>query len=80
MNLSNENLTEMLLKNHIDLSSVCSIITTASTLTPQKLLKQFTLLFALIELLNDKDLITIEELDEQKKQIAQCLVDKFVES
>lgn len=37
-------------------------------------------LYALIEILNEKGLLTIEELDERKKQVAERLVRKFVES
>lgn len=37
-------------------------------------------LYALIELLNEKGLLTIEELDGRKKQVAERLVKRFVES
>ena len=37
-------------------------------------------LYALIELLNEKEFISIEELDERKKQVAERLVRMFVES
>lgn len=46
----------------------------------KKTLESTSFLYALIELLNDKGLISIEELDERKKQIAKKLVEKFVES
>jgi len=42
-----------------------------------KLMESTSFLYALIELLNEKGLLTIEELDEQKKQIAERLVKKF---
>jgi Fe-S-cluster containining protein len=37
-------------------------------------------LYALIEIFNEKGLLTIEELDERKKQVAERLVRQFVES
>lgn len=46
----------------------------------KKTLEASSFLYALIELLNEKGLLTIEELDEKKKQVAQRLVKKFVES
>jgi Fe-S-cluster containining protein len=45
-----------------------------------KNLEVSSFLYALIELLNEKGLLTIEELDERKKQVAERLVKKFVES
>ncbi|MCD4737584.1 MAG: YkgJ family cysteine cluster protein [Bacteroidales bacterium] len=45
-----------------------------------KTLEAASFLYALIEILNEKGLFSIEELDERKKQIAQRLVNKFVES
>ena len=46
----------------------------------KKTLESTSFLYALIELLDDKGLITIEELDERKKQVAERLVQKFTES
>jgi len=45
-----------------------------------KNLEVSSFLYALIELLNEKGLLTIEELDERKKEVAQRLVKNFVES
>jgi Fe-S-cluster containining protein len=45
-----------------------------------KSLETSSFLYGLIELLNEKGLLTIEELDERKKQVAQRLVRNFVES
>jgi Fe-S-cluster containining protein len=45
-----------------------------------KTLEASSFLYALIELLDEKGLISIEELDERKKQVAKRLVEKFVES
>jgi len=43
-------------------------------------LEASSFLYALIELLSEKDILSIEELDERKKQVAHRLVNKFVES
>jgi len=45
-----------------------------------KTLEASSFLYALIELLNEKELISIEELDKRKNQIAERLVRKFVDS
>lgn len=45
-----------------------------------KTLEVASFLYALIELLNEKGLLTINELDERKKQVAERLVKKFIES
>lgn len=46
----------------------------------KKTLEAASFLYALIELLSEKGLISIEELDERKKQVSGRLVKKFVES
>jgi hypothetical protein len=45
-----------------------------------KTLEASSFLYALVELLNEKGILTIEELDERKNQVAQRLVKKFVQS
>lgn len=45
-----------------------------------KNLETSSFLFALIELLDEKGILTIQELDERKKKVAERLVKKFVES
>lgn len=45
-----------------------------------KTLESASFLYALIELLNEKGVLSIPELDERKKQVAERLVKKFVES
>jgi Fe-S-cluster containining protein len=45
-----------------------------------KTLEVASFLYALIEILDEKGLLSIEELDERKKQVASQLVQKFVES
>lgn len=46
----------------------------------RKTLEATTFLYALIGLLNEKGLLSIEELDNRKKQVAERLVRKFVKS
>ncbi|RMF94467.1 MAG: YkgJ family cysteine cluster protein [Candidatus Schekmanbacteria bacterium] len=46
----------------------------------KKVLESTSFLYALIELLNEKGLLSIEELDERKKQVAERLLKKFVDS
>jgi hypothetical protein len=46
----------------------------------KKTLESTSFLYALIELLSEKGLISIEELDRRKNQAAERLVKKFVES
>lgn len=45
-----------------------------------KTLESASFLYALIEILSEKGIITIEELDEKKKNVARRLADKFVKS
>ncbi|MCZ7362148.1 MAG: YkgJ family cysteine cluster protein [Candidatus Methanoperedens sp.] len=45
-----------------------------------KTLEAASFLYALIEILTEKGMLSIEELDERKKQVAERLVKKFVES
>jgi Fe-S-cluster containining protein len=58
-----------LLYNHTRINSITA-----------KNIEVSSFLYALIEILNEKGLLTIEELDERKKQVAERLVRKFVES
>jgi len=46
----------------------------------KKVLESSSFLYGLIELLSEKGMITIEELDERKKQVAERLLRKFTES
>ncbi len=45
-----------------------------------KTLEATSFLYALVELLNEKGIISIDELDEKKKQVAERLVKSFIES
>lgn len=74
------NKTEIISKFHKDLSSGLLYTHTRINASSTKTLETASFLYALIELLNEKGILTIEELDERKKQIAARLVKKFVES
>jgi Fe-S-cluster containining protein len=64
-----QEVTRGLLYNHTRINSITA-----------KNIEVSSFLYALIEILNEKGLLTIEELDERKKQVAERLVRKFVES
>lgn len=80
MTSSNGNKTKILSKIHKDLS--CGLLYTHTRINANtnKNLEAASFLYALIEILSEKGLITIEELDERKKQVAQRLVKRFVDS
>jgi len=64
-----QEVTKGLLYNHTRINSITG-----------KNIEVSSFLYALIEILNEKGLLTIEELDERKKQVAERLVRNFVES
>lgn len=80
MNTKNGNLTEMLSSIHKDLSQGLLYTHNRINANTNKNLEATSFLYALIELLNEKGLITIEELDDRKKQVAGRLVKRFVDS
>lgn len=80
MEPSNGKFNEMLTKIHDELSSGLLYTHTHINDNTRKTLESTSFLYTLIELLNDKRHISIEELDERKKQVAQRLVKKFTES
>lgn len=80
MTSSNGNQNEILSKIYKDLSSGLLYTHSRINANTTKNLEAASFLYALIELLNEKGLLTIEELDERKKQVAQRLVRKFVDS
>jgi Fe-S-cluster containining protein len=80
MTSSNGNQTEILSKIHKNLSFGLLYAHSRINANTTKNLEAASFLYALIELLNDKGLLTIEELDERKKQVAERLVKRFVES
>jgi hypothetical protein len=80
MSSSNENLTDTILTIYKDISS--GLLYTHSRINDNtsKTLESTSFLYALIELLVEKNLLTIEELDERKRQVAERLVKRFVDS
>jgi Fe-S-cluster containining protein len=80
MTSSNGNPTEIFSKIHKELSSGLLYTHTRINANTNKNLEAASFLYALIELLSEKGLLTIEELDERKKQVAQRLVMRFVDS
>jgi Fe-S-cluster containining protein len=75
-----QNSAEILLDIQNKISSGLVYTHTRINDNTKKTLESTSFLYALIELLNDKGLISIEELDERKKQVAKGLVQKFTES
>ena len=76
----NSRIIELISSIEDDLSSGLLYTHTRITDNTKKTLESASFLYALIELLSEKGLITIEELDERKKQVAERLVKKFTES
>lgn len=69
-NLLNGNLLDFLSKIQNDLSTGFLYTHTRINDNTKKTLESTSFLYTLIELLNEKGLITIEELDKRKKQVA----------
>lgn len=65
---------------HNDLSCGLSYTHSRITFNTKKTLESSAFLYSLIELLDEKDLISIEEIDKRKKKVARRLVKKFEES
>jgi hypothetical protein len=80
MNSSNEKINEIFLKINKDISSGLKYTHTRINANTSKNLEVASFLYALIELLNEKGVLTIDELDERKKQVAERLIRNFVES
>lgn len=80
MRPQDDNLTEVPSKIEYDLSSGLLYTHTRINANTAKILEASSFLYALVELLNEKGLLSFEELDERKKQVAERLVKKFVES
>ncbi len=74
------NFTKILSEIHHELSAGFLYTHTRINNNTSKSLEVASFLYALIELLDEKGLISIEELDERKKQVAERLVKKFAES
>ncbi len=71
---------ELLWKIQDELSSALLYTHTRINDNTKKTLETASFLYALIELLNEKGLISIDELDERKKLVSERLVKKFTES
>ena len=72
--------TNTLSEMYDQLSSGLSYTHTRINFNTTKTLESSSFLYALVELLNEKGLLSIEELDERKKQVAERMVRKFKES
>ena len=76
----NSKFTEILLNIQNDLSSGLLYTHTRINDNTKTTLESASFLYALIELLSEKGIISIEELDERKRTIAERLVKRFTES
>ncbi|MGA1870573.1 MAG: YkgJ family cysteine cluster protein [bacterium] len=76
----NKIISEILLGIKGDLSSGLLYTHMRINANTSKSLETASFLYALIELLKEKGLISIDELDKQKKQVADRLIEKFVAS
>jgi Fe-S-cluster containining protein len=80
MKSSNQDITHILSDIHNELAGGLLYTHMRINANTAKALEVASFLYALIELLNEKGLLSIEELDERKKQVAERLVKKFTES
>lgn len=80
MTSSDENPSDILLKIHKDLSSGLLYTHSRINANTSKNLESTSFLYALIELLMEKGILTTEELDDRKSQVAERLVKRFVDS
>jgi len=80
MTPSDENSADTLSKIKKDLSSGLLYTHSRINANTSKTLESTSFLYALIELLIKKGLLTTEELDERKRQVAERLVKRFVDS
>lgn len=77
---SNGNFSESLFEIYNGLSSGLLYTHTRINFNTSKSLEAASFLYALIEVLDEKGLLSIDELDKRKKQVAERLVRKFTES
>ncbi len=80
MESPNGKLTEFVSKINDAFSSGLLYTHTRINDNTKKILESTSFLYSLIELLNEKGLLSIEELDERKKKVAERLVQRFAES
>jgi Fe-S-cluster containining protein len=76
----NKRIIELISTIENDISSGLLYTHTRISDNTKKVLESSSFFYALIELLSEKGLITIEELDGRKKQVAERLVRRFTES
>lgn len=80
MEFVNKRFSELISPIEDDLSSGLLYTHTRVNDNTKKILESASFLYALIELLSEKGLISIDELDERKKLVAERLVRRFTES
>lgn len=80
MESANKRFSELISAVEDDLSSGLLYTHTRINDNTKKVLESSSFLYGLIELLSEKGMITIGELDERKKQVAERLVRRFTES
>ncbi len=80
MEPSNGKLTQLLSRVRDELSSGLLYNHTRINFNTTKTLESTSFLYALIELLSEKGIISIDELDKRKKKVAERQVKKFTES
>jgi hypothetical protein len=80
MNSSNEHSPDILSKIHKDLSTGLLYTHSRINANASKTLESTSFLYAFFELLIEKGFLTTEELDERKRQVAERLVRRFIES
>ncbi len=78
--MQDEELTQILSKIYNDLSFGLLYTHIRINDNTKKTLEAASFLYALIELLSEKVILTIEYLDERKRKVAESLVKKFTES
>jgi hypothetical protein len=80
MESANKRFSELISAVEDDLSSGLLYTHTRINDNTKKVLESSSFLYGMIELLSEKGMITIGELDERKKQVAERLVRRFTES
>ncbi len=80
MESANERFSEAILATRDDLSHGLLYTHTRINDHTKKILESTSFLYGLIELLSERGILSIEELDDRKRQVAERLVRKFTES
>jgi len=71
---------DLVLKIYDDFASGLLYNHTRNTFNTERILEASSFLYALIELLSEKGLLSINELDERKKEVAERLIQRFTKS